>query len=60
MRIICLLDVLVLQDNSSNTKTVLTNISHRLKMKMNNQISKFQEQKATVVNLAAAKQVPLK
>ena len=60
MRINCLLDVLVLQDNSSNTKTVLTNISHRLKMKMNNQISKFQEQKATVVNQEAAKQVPLK
>jgi hypothetical protein len=60
MKISSLLDGPVLQESSSSTKTALTNINHRLKMKTKNQISKFQQTKVGLVNQVARKLARLK
>ena len=60
MRISKLLDGPVFQESSSSTKTVLTNIKVRPKMKMKNQISKYLRPKMALVNQEAVKPARLK
>lgn len=60
MRISKLLEDPVFQESSSSTKTVLTNIKVRPKMKMKNQINKFLRPKVALVNQEAVKPARLK